>query len=98
MPIRPPSLATALLVILLFNPYAIASVSLQLSFPSMLGLILVTPRVYQIFSVSASNLKNDGRGPCAPFLSYILLYAGGHEVFHRTADGVLFRSFLHRGA
>src|SRR5574344_1561450 len=43
------SLSAALLVILLFNPYAAAGVSLQLSFASMLGLILVTPRIYGFF-------------------------------------------------
>lgn len=43
------SLAAALGLILLVNPYAAASVSLQLSFGAMLGLILVTPRVYGFF-------------------------------------------------
>ena len=43
------SLAAALLLILLVNPYAAASVSLQLSFASMLGLIVLTPRVSGYF-------------------------------------------------
>ncbi len=46
----PTSLAAALLLILLFNPYAALSVSLQLSFGAMLGLILVTPRVHDFFA------------------------------------------------
>lgn len=40
------SLSGALLVILLANPFAIASVSLQLSFAAVAGLVLVSPRVY----------------------------------------------------
>ena len=40
------SLFTALLVLLVINPYSIASVSLQLSFLSMLGLILLSQRIY----------------------------------------------------
>ncbi len=39
------SLFTALLILLLINPYSIASVSLQLSFLSMLGLILFSQRI-----------------------------------------------------
>ena len=46
----PTSLAAALMLILLFNPYAALSVSLQLSFGAMLGLILVTPRVHDFFA------------------------------------------------
>lgn len=40
------SLSLALLLILLHNPYAAASVSLQLSFASMAGLLTLTPRIY----------------------------------------------------
>ena len=65
----PTSLAAALLVILLFNPYAIASVSLQLSFSSMLGLILVTPRVYDFFSQRIKPEKRWLRAVCAFLLS-----------------------------
>lgn len=46
----PTSLAAALMLILLFNPYAAESVSLQLSFGAMLGLILITPRVHDFFA------------------------------------------------
>ena len=42
----PTALAGALLVILLADPFAIASVSLQLSFASVAGLLLVTGRIY----------------------------------------------------
>ena len=43
----PTALSGALLVILLANPYAAGSVSLQLSFAAVAGLLLVTPRVYR---------------------------------------------------
>ena len=43
----PTALAGALLVILLANPFAIASVSLQLSFASVGGLLLATRKIYQ---------------------------------------------------
>lgn len=42
----PTSLAAAGLLILLANPIAIGSLSFQLSFAAMAGLILVTPRLY----------------------------------------------------
>lgn len=42
------SMAAALLLILLCNPYAAASVSLQLSFGAMLGLLKITPRLYEV--------------------------------------------------
>jgi competence protein ComEC len=40
------SLSAAGLAILLLNPYAVASVSFQMSFASVAGLLLVTPRAY----------------------------------------------------
>ena len=42
------SLAAALLVILLCNPFAAASVSLQLSFSATLGMVLLSPRLYKL--------------------------------------------------
>ena len=46
------SLSGALLVILLVNPFAIASVSLQLSFAAVAGLVLLSPKVYQAIQAS----------------------------------------------
>ena len=43
----PTALSAALLVILLADPFAIASVSLQLSFASVAGLLLVTRKIYR---------------------------------------------------
>ena len=42
----PTALSGALLVILLANPFAIASVSLQLSFAAVAGLLLPAPKIY----------------------------------------------------
>lgn len=43
----PTSLLTALFLILLANPFAAASVSLQLSFAAMAGILWLTPRLYK---------------------------------------------------
>lgn len=45
----PTSLAAALLLLLLQNPYAAANVSLQLSFASVAGILLVTDPLYRWF-------------------------------------------------
>ena len=44
------SLAAALTVILLANPYAVGSVSLQLSFAATLGMVLLAGRLYKSFT------------------------------------------------
>lgn len=44
------SLAAALLVILMCNPFAAASVSLQLSFSATLGMVLLSPRLYKLLT------------------------------------------------
>ena len=44
------SLAAALAVILLENPFAAGSVSLQLSFAAALGMVLLAPRLYRTFA------------------------------------------------
>lgn len=53
------SLAAALLVILLCNPFAAASVSLQLSFSATLGMVLLSPRLYKL-------LTGCYKGKCRP--------------------------------
>ena len=49
------SLAAALLVILLCNPFAAASVSLQLSFSATLGMVLLSPRLYKLLPSTAGR-------------------------------------------
>lgn len=46
----PTALAAALLLILLSNPFAAASISLQLSFGAMAGILFLTPRLYQLLT------------------------------------------------
>lgn len=41
------SLSAALMLLLIFNPYAATGVGLQLSFAASLGIILITPSIYQ---------------------------------------------------
>ncbi len=45
----PTSLSAALLILLIINPQAIGSLSLQLSFAAMAGIIMVTPRINTAF-------------------------------------------------
>ena len=43
----PTALSFALMVILALNPWAIANISLQLSFGALAGILLLTPRIYR---------------------------------------------------
>ena len=54
----PTSLAAALFLILLTNPFAAASISLQLSFGAVAGLLWLTPRLYRLLLGG----KQRGRG------------------------------------
>lgn len=54
------SLAAALLLLLLINPYAVAGVGLQLSFAATLGILLLTPRLNERLSGLAPK-KGFGR-------------------------------------
>lgn len=63
----PTSLSAALLLLTAINPEAIGSISLQLSFAAMAGIILVTPRVYR----SLCSLFEDYSGRGAKLLRYV---------------------------
>lgn len=52
------SLSAALMLLLLINPDACASVGLQLSFASMLGIMLLTPRINGLFIGKMRGRKN----------------------------------------
>ena len=59
------SLSFALLLILLANPYAAASISLQLSFAAMAGMLTLTPRIYDAFSERCRHsLQRQVRAGC----------------------------------
>lgn len=53
----PTALSAALLVILLDNPFAAASVSLQLSFAAMAGILFLTPRLYRMLKTGKKHGK-----------------------------------------
>ena len=56
----PTALAAALLALLLQNPYAAGSVSLQLSFTSVAGILAVTPRLAQRLLRPIRSLRGRG--------------------------------------
>ncbi len=51
----PTSLSLALLILLAVNPWAIANVSLQLSFSCMAGILLLSPKIYHFLIKSAHD-------------------------------------------
>ena len=70
----PSALALALLVLLIQNPFCVFSVGLQLSFLSVAGILVLTPRVYACLMKPAEGWKRAGwtrlvrriwRGVCA---------------------------------
>lgn len=84
----PTSLSAALLVILLANPFAVASVSLQLSFASVSGLLLVTPKLQAFFRrhqpKHAGALWNFFTGTVSASLGVMLLTAPLNAVYFGT--------------
>ena len=78
------SLAAALLVILLCNPFAAASVSLQLSFSATLGMVLLSPRLYKL-------LTGWYKGKCRP-LRAALCFVAAH--LSATLSAVVFTAPL----
>jgi len=71
----PTSLLAALFLILLANPFAAASVSLQLSFAAMAGILWLTPRLYQWLAAGKK------RGKLFRFLAASLSASMGAMVF-----------------
>jgi len=53
----PTSLFTALFLILAVNPFSAASVSLQLSFGAMAGILCITPKLYQSLTSGRKHVK-----------------------------------------
>lgn len=71
----PTSLLAALFLILLANPFAAASVSLQLSFSAMAGILWLTPRLYSCLT------GGKNRGKAFRFLAVSLSASMGAMVF-----------------
>ncbi len=61
----PTSLSAAALVILLGNPFAIASVSFQLSFAAVAGLLTLSPRIYRAMGSRPGGLRRFVRATLA---------------------------------
>lgn len=78
------SLAAALLVILLCNPFAAASVSLQLSFSATLGMVLLSPRLYKL-------LTGWYNGKCRPLRAALCFVAANLSA---TLSAVVFTAPL----
>lgn len=78
------SLAVALLVILLCNPFAAASVSLQLSFSATLGMVLLSPRLYKL-------LAGWYKGKCRPLRAALCFVAANLSA---TLSAVVFTAPL----
>lgn len=78
------SLAAALLVILLCNPFAAASVSLQLSFFATLGMVLLSPRLYKL-------LTGWYKGKCRPLRAALCFVAANLSA---TLSAVVFTAPL----
>lgn len=78
------SLAAALLVILLCNPFAAASVSLQLSFSATLGMVLLSPRLYKL-------LPGWYKGKCRPLRAALCFVAANLSA---TLSAVVFTAPL----
>ncbi len=69
------SLAAVLALLLLINPYACGSVGLQLSFASMLGIMLLTPKIYRLISRSYAKRKRKAKKTWAGRALDKLVYA-----------------------
>lgn len=85
------SLCAGLLLLLIANPLSIASAGLQLSFASMAGLILLTPRVY--LRLEALVCRRGGRqkpGPAARFLLVSVSSSVGSMAFTTPVVALLY--------
>lgn len=83
----PTALSFALFLILLANPYAVKSVSLQLSFASVAGLLWLTPKLYE-------RLRGEKRGRAAQFILGSLSATAGALVFTIPLSASYFGSLV----
>lgn len=74
----PTSLSAALMVLLLVNPYAAASISLQLSFASVAGILLWTERLYAWMCAGLTRGREGAKlpGPLAAICSGVATTLG----------------------
>ena len=86
----PTSLSAAGLVILLVNPFAIGSVSFQLSFAAVAGLLLVSPRVYRAMNAWRWGRPHSLGGGLRRFLLATLAASAGVSLFTAPLSAAYF--------
>ncbi|MEA4894021.1 MAG: ComEC/Rec2 family competence protein [Oscillospiraceae bacterium] len=82
------SLAAILALMLLLNPAACASISLQLSFSAMLGMIFVTPRIYKPMLEKIKSIKWKTDTAVSKAISKLL--TGACAAFAATLGALVF--------
>ena len=87
------SLAAALSVILLANPFAAASISLQLSFSATLGMVLLSPRLYKLMTGRYRGKNRRLRGVLC-FIAANLAATLSATVFTAPLTAYYFRIFV----
>lgn len=92
----PTSLSFALFLLLLWNPYAAASISLQLSFAAVAGILLFSPPVMKKLKPLYTRLRRTGwqrrAGSACRFLCGIFAASLGAVVFTAPLSAVYFGS------
>lgn len=84
------SLTAVLAILLLINPAACASVSLQLSFAAMLGMILVTPKIYKpLYLRVNSTFDGKKKGLTAPQKAVRYILTGVCAAFAATIGALV---------
>ncbi len=84
------SLAAILALMLLINPAACASVSLQLSFSAMLGMILITPKIYKPLYQKVHSIFGKGRPKGLHNIVAYKLLADAGAAFASTIGALVF--------
>lgn len=84
----PTALFAALFLILLANPFAAASISLQLSFSAMAGMLWLTPRLYRLLT------GGKGQGRAVRFLASSFSATMGALVFTVPLSGYYFGTLV----
>ena len=85
------SISFALLILLIINPFSISSISLQLSFLAMMGIITITPRAVKWFELKCP-FTNDWLISAYRFVSLSLCGSLGATIFTAPLSAYYFGS------
>ena len=85
------SISFALLILLILNPFSISSISLQLSFLAMMGIITITPRAVKWFELKCP-FTNDRLIAAYRFVSLSLCGSLGATIFTAPLSAYYFGS------